>query len=272
MKDMTISRRGFVGMLAAAAGAFAAGCTTCAGGRKLRLAVQMWSVEKLWKKDLPGAFAKLRAMGYEGVQSLAFLDQDRGVLERALKDNGLVVVDMPFRRAMMAPGKIDSYLEFCDQFGVKFVYDPWEPCKTADEWKRVADELAELGCRLAARGMRVGYHNHRHELETKYPDGLTPMDILADRGLPFELDVGHVKLGGGDPVAWLKRLAGRVPSIHAKPGGGNATGCAEDANDWSAILPAARAAGAEWAVVECETRRDTFEDVDASAKYLLPRI
>lgn len=272
MKDMTISRRGFAGMLAAAAGAFAAGCTTCAGGRKLRLAAQMWSVEKLWKKDLPGAFAKLRAMGYEGVQSLAFLDQDRGVLERALKDNGLVVVDMPFRRAMMAPGKIDSYLEFCDQFGVKFVYDPWEPCKTADEWKRVADELAELGCRLAARGMRVGYHNHRHELETKYPDGLTPMDILADRGLPFELDVGHVKLGGGDPVAWLKRLAGRVPSIHAKPGGGNATGCAEDANDWSAILPAARAAGAEWAVVECETRRDTFEDVDASAKYLLPRI
>ena len=86
MKDMTISRRGFAGMLAAAAGAFAAGCTTCAGGRKLRLAVQMWSVEKLWKKDLPCAFAKLRAMGYEGVQSLAFLDQDRGVLERALKD------------------------------------------------------------------------------------------------------------------------------------------------------------------------------------------
>ena len=327
---MTTCRRSFLGMLAAAAGAFASDGTAAAGGRRLRLAVQMWSVEKLWKKDLPGTFAKLRAMGYEGVQSLAFLDQDRKLLEKALKDNGLVVVDMPFRRKMMAPDKIGPYLEFCDQFGVKFVYDPWEPCKTADEWRKVADELAELGTklsargmrvgyhnhrheletkyeggvtpmdiladrglpfeldvghvklgggdpvawlkRLAARGMRVGYHNHRHELETKYAGGLTPMDILADRGLPFELDVGHVKLGGGDPVAWLKRLAGRVPSIHAKPGGGNATGCAEDANDWSAILPAARAAGAEWAVVECETRRDSFEDVDVSAKYLLPRI
>lgn len=261
-------RRDFLRDLALGAGACVAGCTTCGGAKKLRLAVQMWSVEKLWKKDMPGAFAKLRAMGYEGVQSLAFLDQDRKVLEKSLKENGLVIVDMPFRRAMMKPEKINSYLEFCDQFGIKFVYDPWEGCKTADEWKRVADELAELGAKLAPRGMRVGYHNHRQELTTKFADGVTPMDILADRGLPFELDVGHVKLGGGDPVAWLKRLSGRVPSIHAKPGGGNSTGCAQDNNDWPAILAASRAVGVEWAVVECEERRDTFEDVDVSARFL----
>lgn len=270
---MNADRRTFLGLLAATAGAFATGCCSVGGsGRRLRLAVQMWSVDKLWRKDLPGSFAKLRAMGYEGVQSLAFLDQDRKALEKALRDNGLIVVDMPFRRAMMAPDRINSYLEFCDQFGIRFIYDPWEPCKTADEWSKVADELAELAVKLAPRGLRVGYHNHRVELETRYPDGRTPMDILADRGLPFELDVGHVKLGGGDPVAWLRRLSGRVPSIHAKPGGGNWTGCAEDANDWSAILPAAVSAGAEWAVVECEERRDTFADVDASARYLRPRI
>lgn len=267
-----LRRRDFMGALAAAAGAFASGCATCGRGGGLRLACQMWSIEKIWKKDLSGAFAKLRAMGYEGVQSLAFFDLDRAVLEKALRDNGLVVVDMPFRRAMMAPERINSYLEFCDQFGIRFVYDPWEGCKTADDWKRVADELAELGGRLASRGLRVGYHNHRQELETRFADGRTPMDILADRGLPFELDVGHVKLGGGDPVAWLKRLSGRVPSIHAKPGGGNFTGCAEDGNDWAAILPAAASAGVAWAVVECEERRDTFADVDASARFLRPRI
>ena len=270
---MKTDRRGFLGLLAGTAAACASGgCATCGGARTMRLAVQMWSIEKLWKKDLSGAFAKLRAMGYEGVQSLAFLDQDRKTLEKALKDNGLVIVDMPFRRAMMTPDRINAYLEFCDQFGIRFIYDPWESCKTADEWKNVADELADLGAKLASRGLRVGYHNHRHELEKKFAGGVTPMDILADRGLPFELDVGHVKLGGGDPVAWLKRLSGRVPSIHAKPGGGNATGCAEDANDWFAILPAARAAGAEWAVVECEARRDTYEDVEASARYLRLRI
>lgn len=266
-----MNRRDFLRNLTWAAGACATGCTTCGGGAKpLRLAVQMWSVEKLWKKDMSGAFARLRAMGYEGVQSLAFFDQDRGKLEKALKANDLVIVDMPFRRSMLAPEKINSYLEFCDQFGVAFVYDPWEGCKTADEWKRMADTLSELGAKLAPRGIRVGYHNHRQEIETKFADGATPLDILADRGLPFELDVGHVKLGGGDPVAWLRRLSGRVPSIHAKPGGGHFTGCAQDGNDWPAILAASRAAGVAWAVVECEERRDTFEDVAASERFLRP--
>lgn len=267
-----MKRRDFLRGLAWTSAACAAGCALPGGARPLRLAVQMWSIEKIWKQDLPGAFARLRAMGYEGVQSLAFLDQDRTVLEKALKENGLIIVDMPFRRAMLKPERISSYLEFCDQFGIRFIYDPWEGCKTADEWKRVADELAELGAKLAPRGMRVGYHNHRQELETKFPGGVTPLEILANRGLPFELDVGHVKLGGGDPVPWLKRLAGRVPSIHAKPGGGNSVGCMDDGNDWPAIVAASRAAGVEWAVVECEARRDTFEDVEASAEFLRPLI
>ena len=86
--------------------------------------------------------------------------------------------------------------------------------------------------------------------------------------MDFELDVGHVKLAGGDPVKWLQRLAGRVPSIHAKPGGGRAVGDADDRNDWGMILPEAAASGVKWAIVECETRRDTFDDVTESANYL----
>ena len=41
-----------------------------------------------------------------------------------------------------------------------------------------------------------------------------------------------------------------------------------DENDWSAIFSAAAAAGTKWAVVECETRRDTYADVEASAEFL----
>ena len=87
-------------------------------------------------------------------------------------------------------------------------------------------------------------------------------DILVEAGLPFELDVGHVKLAGNDPVELLGKLEGRVPSIHAKPGGGRAVGGEGDMNDWPAIFAAARKAGVKWAVVECETRRDTYQDVE----------
>ena len=42
----------------------------------MRLACQMWSVKDFWDKDPEKGFAevfpRLRAMGYEGVQSMAF--------------------------------------------------------------------------------------------------------------------------------------------------------------------------------------------------------
>ena len=41
-----------------------------------------------------------------------------------------------------------------------------------------------------------------------------------------------------------------------------------DANDWPAIFSVAAMAGTKWAVVECETRRDTYDDVAASISYL----
>ena len=77
-----------------------------------------------------------------------------------------------------------------------------------------------------------------------------------------------MKLAGDDPEAWLKRTAGRVPSIHAKPGGGNSVGGAGDRNDWRAIVAEAAASGTKWAIVECEERRNTFEDVETSIQYL----
>ena len=129
------------------------------------------------------------------------------------------------------------------------------------------DELVALGEKFKAYGIRVGYHNHQHELREHF-DGKTPLEYLYDAGLAMELDVGHVKLAGGCPVAWLKKLAGRVPSIHAKPGGGNSVGGEGDANDWKAIFSAAAASGTKWAIVECETRRNTFEDVEKSMTFL----
>ena len=160
-----------------------------------------------------------------------------------------------------------KFLDFCKRFKVDFIFDPFEERKTLDEWRELAGTLSTIAGRFAVHGIRVGYHNHQHEIRLQF-DGTRPIDILFDAGLAFELDVGHVKLAADDPVAWLVRLQGRVPSIHAKPGGGNAIGGEGDANDWKAIFETAAASGTKWAVVECETRRDTYQDVEDSMDYL----
>lgn len=232
----------------------------------IRIGVQMWSVSELWKQDPAGAFRRLKELGYDGVQSIGFYSMDWDELEKMLDGEGLQIVDMPFFPKFFDDGDA-KFLDFCKRFGVDFIFDPFEERKTLDEWRELVATLSDIAGRFAGHGIRVGYHNHQHEIRLQF-DGTRPIDILFDAGLAFELDVGHVKLAADDPVAWLGRLQGRVPSIHAKPGGGNAIGGEGDANDWKAIFETAAASGTKWAVVECETRRDTYRDVEDSMDYL----
>ena len=265
------TRREFLELGALAALGTAAGCRTACGQpltvNGLRIGVQMWSVNDLWKKDPAAAFRRLKAMGYDGVQSINFFFMKLGELEKMLDDNGLTIVDMPFRKAFVAPEKFNEYVEFCQRFKIGFVYDPYEKFSTATEWRKHAQWLVEVGERFKPYGIRVGYHNHKHELLGNF-EGKRPIEFLYETGMPMELDVGHVKLAKDDPVVWLNRLKGRVPTIHAKPGGGDSVGGKGDANDWKAIFAAAAAAGTKWAVVECETRRNTYADVEASMVFL----
>ena len=266
------TRREFLQMGALAALGAATGCKTapCGDGfavNGIRIGVQMWSVNDLWKDDPATAFKRLKAMGYDGVQSVNFFFMKPAELEKMLGDEGLVIVDMPFRKSFVTPEKFNEYVEFCQRFNIDFVFDPRAKVASAADWRRHAEWLLELGEKFKPYGIRVGYHNHQHEF-LEYYEGKRPIEFLNDAGIPMEFDVGHAKLAKDDPVEWLVRLKGRVPSIHAKPGGGDSIGGKGDANDWNAIFSAAAASGTKWAVVECETRRNTYADVEASMEYL----
>ena len=266
------TRREFLEIGTLAALGTAAGCRTAGAAESLtvngiRIGVQMYSVSELWKDDPAAAFRRMKALGYDGVQSIQFFFMKPDELEKMLGDTGLQIIDMPFRKTFVTPDKFNEFVEFCQRFKVDFVYMPMAKLPTAKEWKELADWLVELGEKFKPYGIKVGYHNHQHELRDHY-EGKRPIEFLYEAGIPFELDVGHVKLADDNPVLWLNRLKGRVPSIHAKPGGGCAVGGEGDANDWTAIFSASAAAGVRWAVVECETQRNTYKHVETSAAFL----
>lgn len=275
MKQIVTSmkRRDFLTALGAAAGAFATGCATVGDTRAhLRLACQMWSVNEIWKKDPAGTLAKMRDLGYEGIQSMAFWKWDRKELRKLLDDSGMVLVDMPIFLSHVDDKNFNSTVEFCKQFGVDFVFVPSHGGKTKEDWMKFADGMQRTAQKLREHGIKMGFHNHQVEFKQKY-DGVSPMHMFFERPeLQFELDVGHATLAGENSVETLKRIWGRVPSIHAKPGGGNSCGGEGDRNDWAGIIDACRGMGTRWAVVECEERRDRFDDIDASAKFLASRI
>ena len=241
---------------------------------QMKLACQMWGVKEFWEKDPEKGFAevfpRVKAMGYEGVQSMAFWNIDQDRLEALLKENGLALADMPINFDHVEGTNVERTVAFCRRFDIGFLYIPWFDGKSADEWRDFCARLNAAGKRLAPYGIKVGYHNHVHEF-TKPLNGEYPADILkADRNVNLELDIGPVTESGNDAVKWIMDLSGRIPGMHAKPHGASAAGAPGDVQDWPKIVAAARKAGVKWFVVECEKRKDTYDDVAASAAYLKP--
>jgi sugar phosphate isomerase/epimerase len=136
------------------------------------------------------------------------------------------------------------------------------------------EEAAALAAKAAAEhGLRVGYHNHWWELQSRV-GGRPALEMLADRLDPavlLEVDAYWATAGGVDTPALLGRLGGRVCALHIKDG--------DLATDGSGQLPAGRgrvpmaevlaAAPAALRVVEFDRYDgDIFAALAASLAYL----
>ena len=130
--------------------------------------------------------------------------------------------------------------------------------------------------------MRLLYHNHNWEMAEL--EGRLALDWLFDAAGPgnleFEADLAWIEFGGVDPVALLQRYSGRCPRIHAKdlaPKGQNLQEAVRGAVmadvgygtlKWPEYLAAARAAGAEWYIIEHDNPREPIASVSRSLAYL----
>ena len=141
-------------------------------------------------------------------------------------------------------------------------------------------ELEGYAVRFAAEGLRFGYHNHSLEFERQ--EGKTVLGRIYD-GAPHlygEPDTHWIQRGGGDPVAWIRRLAGRLPAVHLKDyvwrdGEARFAEVGHGNLDWDGILSASREAGAEYYIVEQDDPtpgRDIFDSVALSYEFLKDRV
>jgi sugar phosphate isomerase/epimerase len=107
------------------------------------------------------------------------------------------------------------------QLGCTDVIVPYLPktlFTTREACAGLGRELNAYGARLRDQGIRLHYHNHGHELAML--EGATAFEHLLDAAAPENLlaqvDVYWVKVGGGDPAAYLRRLGARVTLVHLK--------------------------------------------------------
>jgi inosose dehydratase len=90
------------------------------------------------------------------------------------------------------------------------------PRLTPAGWRRLGDVLHDLGRATNDAGRRMAFHPHAGTyIET--PQETDELLAATDPDLvPLCLDVGHWLVGGGDPVAALRRYGERVTHVHLK--------------------------------------------------------
>lgn len=246
---------------------------------KSQIAAQLYTVRDFTETpaDIAQSLKKVKQLGYDSVQCSALGPIETAELKRMVDGEGLSIcaTHTDYERMRSEPQSVIDEHQSLDCKYVAISSIPGSD-RSAEGFARFAKEATEVARRLAEGGLVVSYHNHSFELERF--DGRTGLEILFAESDPdflkSELDTYWIQHGGGDPAAWIRRLRGRIPTIHVKDmemqGSTQLFAEVGEGNlNWSAILEASRASGVEWYIVEQDTcQRDPFESLGISLRNL----
>jgi sugar phosphate isomerase/epimerase len=227
--NMKISRRRFIPL---AGGALAAAALSQQTRRShgLPVGIQLYMVNADLTKDPAGTLKKLAEIGYSEVETAGFGKLSAAQFRDLLRDSGLRA---PSAHLGFGMDDTDKLLDDAKTLGAEYAVSSILPAKnegigdffknmssmSADDFRRIAAHANEIGQKVKAAGMQYAYHNHNFEFRD-VGDGKTGYDILLQETdasvVKFETDCGWMKVGGKDPVEYLKRHGNRIAMLHVK--------------------------------------------------------
>jgi len=179
--------------------------------------------------------------GYKGIDlgPVGFMPEDPAVLAEALAEHDLELIGGVVFRPFHDPAKWDEVLDAsvrtCKALvahGARHLVliDSISPRRAptagrsgeaeqmgAEEWRAFRDRIAHVA-RLGAEefGLTVGIHAHAAGFIDFEPELERLLDEVDPSVLKICFDTGHHTYAGFDPVAFMKRHAGRISYMHFK--------------------------------------------------------
>lgn len=187
---------------------------------KFPVALQLYSVRGDLEADFKGTLAKVKAMGYDGVEFAGIFGQDAETIKNWCAELDLIPISahVPLKEMLE---DLDGTLETYKKIGVEYVAVPYVDADRrpgTEGWMPTIEAVAKIGAATKEKGMTLLYHNHDFEF-TKV-DGEYGLDMLyrlvpADL-LQTELDTCWVNVGGENPADYIRKYDGRTPVVHLK--------------------------------------------------------
>ena len=238
--------------------------------------LQLYTVDKELKAGVEGVLKKVRAIGYQEVETAGFGGLLAKEFRTALENAGLKCNSSHFFNFGSAdPGPL---FEEANTLGIhytvtsamsRFTDKPAGQVIAVDDYKAMAGFCNELGRKAKQAGLQLAYHNHNTEFKD-LGQGETGYDIFIENTdsdlVKLELDCGWMVAAGHNPVEYFHRYPNRYRMVHikdfVKPAKPSTSLASQDVPqgtvlgtgyiDYRPILKAAKVSGVEHFYVEQE--------------------
>jgi sugar phosphate isomerase/epimerase len=248
----------------------------------MNIGAQLYNVREYTKtpEDIEATLRRIKAMGFEVIQISGFGPCDIDLLAGWIKELGLdvCVTHVPWSR-LADSGELKTVIAEHKKLGCLQIGLGMRPAdmfpNSYEGWTRFIDRANRISAQVRDAGLIFSYHNH--DLEFQAWNGRTALDRLIAEcpDLDFVLDTFWVQAGGANPAAYIKKLQGRIRTIHFKDfrvvnrtrqfaelGEGNL--------DWDELIPLCRAQNIPYAVIEQDGDFliDPFDSLSRSLHFL----
>lgn len=177
--------------------------------------IQLYSLGGAMQQDFLGSLKRVAEIGFTGVE---FAGGFYGGLTASELKAKLAELGLEPLSSHIPLNDVSGHLDYAAELGLRYIIVPMESFETYEQALALAKRLNEVGEACAARGIVLGYHNHRHEF-LESPDG-TLLETLIKNTCPdkvvFQLDVGWATCSGINCPEFIKKYAGRFALIHVK--------------------------------------------------------
>ena len=202
-----------------------------AKNKKMKTGLQLYTLRDVIGTDLTGTLASVSKFGYNSVEPYGF---DGNFFKIPAKEfrkmcNNLGL-DVTSTHSGITIANASEYTDKAAEAGLEYLILPsfsGRPDKTLDDYKKVAQEMNQIGEITKKAGINFGYHNHNHEFRTI--EGKLPYDVLLAETDPklvsFEMDIFWVVKGGQDPLHYFDKHRGRFQTWHIKDIGNDGESC-----------------------------------------------
>jgi sugar phosphate isomerase/epimerase len=247
----------------------------------MKIGAQMYTLRDYCKtlESFDNSMARIASAGYKSAQISGCGDFAAEEI-RAVADKYGITIPLTHTSPQRIRDDTGSVIEAHRVMGAGYIGIGMMP----DEYRnglegtdRFISDFSPAVEKIKAAGMKLMYHNHAMEFERF--NGVSIIERMIDgfdsSAVGFTLDVYWVAHAGADPAYWLKKLNGRVDTIHYKDmsvvnNHPRMAAVGEGNLNWGAVISASKESGVKWAFVEQDDcyGADPFDCLTVSLRNL----